>query len=135
MRKLAISLCAVLALSGCAKKADSIAAAYVSPTLYMNLSCAQLREEARVISSRAAAAAGVQNDKAGKDAAVTAVGLVVFWPAPFFVGGDSASAAEVSRLKGEMQAIEDASRRKGCGIQFQGTPPAKKTAQADTRSR
>ncbi|WP_062212739.1 hypothetical protein [Aureimonas sp. AU12] len=131
MRKIAIGLAAVLALSGCAKRADSIAAAYVSPTPYMGLSCAQLSEEAKVISSRAQAASGAQDSKAGKDAAVTAVGLVVFWPALFFVGGDSATAAEVSRLKGEMQAIEDASRRKGCKIQFAPKPaPAKPGAKA-----
>ena len=134
MRKLAIGLCAAVALSGCAKKAESITAAYVSPTPYMALSCEQLAEEAKVISSRAAAAAGVQDDKANKDAAVTAVGMVVFWPALFFLGGDGASVAEVSRLKGEMQAIEDASRRKGCKLQFQAPPPPKKTAQADTRA-
>jgi hypothetical protein len=47
------------------------------------------------------------------------VSLVLFWPAIFFVGGDNASAAEVARLKGEMQAIEQANIAKNCGMQFQ----------------
>jgi hypothetical protein len=105
-------------LTSCASRAKDIAAAYVSPTLYEKLSCKELQEEATSVSSRAAAAAGVQDKNAGQDAAVTTVGVVLFWPALFFTKGDGASAAEVARLKGEMQAIEDASRVKKCGINF-----------------
>ncbi|PTM96579.1 hypothetical protein [Mycoplana dimorpha] len=119
MKKLIVIAALCGALSACASKSDTIAASYVSSSLYMNLSCQQLAEEARSVSSRAAAAAGVQDKKAGQDAAVTAVGIVLFWPALFFTKGDGASAAEVARLKGEMQAIEDASRKKGCGLKFQ----------------
>jgi hypothetical protein len=43
----------------------------------------------------------------------------VFWPALFLIGGDKQGAAELARLKGEMDAIEQASIRKRCGIQFQ----------------
>lgn len=116
-----IGIIAVAAIS-CASKADKIAASYVSPTLYNHLSCSQLAEEAKAVSSRAVAASGVQDQKAGQDAAITTVGIVLFWPALFFNNGDGASAAEVARLKGEMQAIEDASRRKGCGISFSTDP-------------
>jgi hypothetical protein len=49
----------------------------------------------------------------------TAAAIVIFWPAAFFVGGDKQNAAELARLKGEMDAIEQASIRKNCGIQFQ----------------
>ena len=42
----------------------------------------------------------------------------VFWPALFFVKGDDAKTAELARLKGETEAIEQASIRKNCGIQF-----------------
>jgi hypothetical protein len=123
---IAVGLIAALAVS-CASKADSISASYVSPTLYNNLSCAQLADEAQAVSSRAAIAAGVQDKKAGQDAALTTVGIVLFWPALFFNSGDGASAAEVARLKGEMQAVEDASRRKGCGLKF-SSAPAKQAA-------
>lgn len=127
-KSIAISLMTIT-LASCASKADKISASYVSPTLYNNLSCPQLRNEAQVVSQRAAEAAGLQDKKAGQDAAITAVGVVLFWPALFFNNGDGATAAEVARLKGEMQAIEDASRRKGCGFNFKQAPatkPAKK---------
>ncbi len=60
-------------------------------------------------------------------------GLIIFWPAIFLVKGDGAQAAEVSRLKGEMQAIQTASSRKGCGIQFETQQP-KKAAKKATAS-
>lgn len=49
---------------------------------------------------------------------MTTVGVVLLWPALFFMKGDSADAAEVARLKGEMQAIGQVNRVKNCGIVF-----------------
>ena len=48
----------------------------------------------------------------------TTVGVVLFWPALFFIAGDGPKAAELGRLKGEMDAIESAAIQKKCGIQF-----------------
>ncbi|MFC3706040.1 hypothetical protein ACFOOL_14905 [Devosia honganensis] len=105
-------------LAGCATPPKDIAPAYVSTSLYENLSCKQLRSEAEGVSARAAAAFGKQSSNRGRDAAVTTVGVVLFWPALFFMKGDGADAAEVARLKGEMQAIEQVNRIKNCGIVF-----------------
>ena len=60
----------------------------------------------------------MQDKNASNDAVRTTVGVVLFWPAVLFNNGDNAHAAELARLKGEMQAIEDAARRKNCKIQF-----------------
>lgn len=126
MKNQVIALVAAAAMvSSCASKAKDIKASYVSSTLYQNLSCAQLREEAMSVSSRAAAASGEQDKQAGGDAAAVAVGVVLFWPALFFAKGDGAQAAEVARLKGEMEAIEKASLRNNCGIKFETAPPQK----------
>jgi hypothetical protein len=51
--------------------------------------------------------------------------VVVFWPAAFFVGGDKQTAAELSQMKGQMVAVEQASIAKKCSIQFQGKPPGR----------
>lgn len=110
---------ASLLLAGCATNPNQISAAYVSPVLYQNLSCQQLAAEAQRVSNAAAAASGAQSNQASKDAVMTTVGVVLFWPALFFIGGDKGNAAEVARLKGEMQAIEQANISKNCGIQFQ----------------
>lgn len=124
--KLVTATIVVGILSSCATKPSDIDAAYVSPTLYSNLSCDQLKREATEVSARAIAASGAQEKKATNDAVAVGVGLVLFWPALFFAKGDGAQAAEVSRLKGEMLAIERASKEKNCGIQFQTQAPAKK---------
>lgn len=114
----ALALCGVL-VSGCATNPNDIAPAYVSPVLYQNLSCEQLGQEAVRVSQAAAVATGAQQSQAGKDATMVGISLILFWPAAFFIGGDKGNAAEVARLKGEMQAIEQANIAKNCGIQFQ----------------
>jgi hypothetical protein len=113
--------CAVM-LAGCASRAENIAPSYASPLQYSSLTCPQIAEEAQRLSARLATASGLQNNKATGDAVVTTVGVLIFWPAVFFVNGDGATAAEVARLKGEAQALEDASMRKNCGIQFKRAP-------------
>ena len=117
MRRIcAALLCA--GLLGCASSSDKITATYVSPLQYENYNCRQLAEEAQRISHRASIAAGAQDKQASSDAVATTVAVVIFWPAAFFVGGDRQNAAELARLKGEMDAIEQTSIRKQCGITF-----------------
>ena len=112
-----VAACALLA--GCATSPKDITPAYVSPVLYQNLSCEQLGMEAARVSQAAATATGAQQSQAAKDATMVTVGVILFWPSLFFIGGDKASAAEVARLKGEMQAIEQANIMKNCGLTFQ----------------
>ena len=107
---------------GCAKPPEKIAASYVSPLLYQNLSCEQLQLEATRVSGRAAELTGAQSNSRGSDAALTAVGIVLFWPALFFIGGDDAQTTELARVKGEMQAIEQASIANNCGLIFSAAP-------------
>src|SRR5262245_43922915 len=112
-----------LALAGCAKDADQIGATYVSPYQYENFTCQQLSEEARRLSSRAAQAAGVQNEKASNDKVATTVGVIIFWPALFFIKGNDTVSSDLARMKGEMEAIEQVSVKKRCGIRFEHGPP------------
>jgi hypothetical protein len=109
---------AMLLLAGCASKSSDIAPSYVSPMQYDAYNCQQLAEEAQRISAHATETAGAQDSQATKDAVATTAAVVVFWPAAFFVGGDKQNAAELARLRGEMDAIEQTSIRKKCGIQF-----------------
>lgn len=117
---LPLAALACLTLTACADKSSEISASYVSPVMYERLSCAQLASEARATSARAAAAMNAQNKKANDDAVAVGVATVLFWPALFMVKGDGASAAEVARLKGEMQAIEQANIAKRCNLRLGG---------------
>lgn len=118
MKKLII-LCSIAGVLGaCATHPDNISAAYVSPNQYANYSCSQLREEATRVSARAMQVSGAQSSKATTDAVATGVGVILFWPTLFLIKGDGSTAAEVARLKGEMEAIEQVSVQKRCGIEF-----------------
>ena len=116
---------AALTLAGCASKASDVAPSYVSPMTYQSYTCAQLAAEAQRVSAAAAAASGAQDSQATKDAVATTVGVVIFWPSLFFIGGDKQTAAELANLKGQMDAIQQVSIQKQCGIQFQTAPPPK----------
>jgi len=123
-RILTVAAATTIAACGCARNPDRVVASYVSPVLYQSLTCEQLGIEATRVSSRAAVATGQQGRQATTDKVMTGVGVVLFWPALFFIGGDDAQTAELARLKGEMDAIEQTSIAKNCGIQFQRTGPA-----------
>jgi len=116
-----VALCA--ALGGCASSSEDIMPAYVSPVAYQGYTCQQLALEAQSISTRAATLSGAQDSQRTKDQWSTAAAVVIFWPAAFFVAGDKRMAAELSQMKGQMLAVEQASIAKKCGIQFQGQRP------------
>jgi hypothetical protein len=109
-------LIAAAVLSGCAKNASEIPAAYVSPYQYENWTCLQLADEAARVNSRAARAAGMQDEKATRDAVATTVAVVIFWPALFFVGGNDQQTAELAQLRGQAEAIEISATHKRCGM-------------------
>ena len=118
LTKSAVVATVALAITSCATKSKEIEAAYVSPIGYESYTCEQLGQEAQRVSSRAASLSGQQDQKAKKDAVAVGVSLILFWPAVFLVKGDNTTAAEISRLKGEMAAIEQVSTQKQCGFQF-----------------
>ena len=121
---IALSLSASsLGLSGCANDPKNISASYVSPIQYEGYTCPQIREEAARLSSKAAEITGVQQSKANGDAVAMGVGLVLFWPSLFFIKGDGSTATEVAHLKGQMDALEQASIKRKCNIQFQKEEP------------
>jgi hypothetical protein len=108
------ALCASI-LAGCASSPDEISAAYVSPVQYSGSECDQIRAELVRVSSRVREVAGAQQKQADIDAIAMGVALVVFWPALFFIGGNDRN-EELSRLKGEYDALEQAAIQKNCPV-------------------
>jgi hypothetical protein len=118
-----IAVLTALSLAGCASTAADVAPAYVSPIQYQSFTCPQLTAEAQRVAAAAAAASGAQDSQHTKDAVATTAAVIIFWPAAFFVQGDKNNAAQLAQLKGQMDAIQQASIAKNCGIQFQTAPP------------
>jgi hypothetical protein len=125
MRFACVALLSALIVAGCAKDASQVGATYVSPIIYENYTCPQLAEEAQRVSVRAQQAAGVQDEKATNDKIAMGVGIVVFWPAMLMTKGNDENTAELARLRGQMDAIEQTSIKKRCGINFQRAPAPK----------
>ncbi|WP_435641787.1 hypothetical protein [Micavibrio aeruginosavorus] len=102
-------------ITACAPHSEDIKAAYVSPMHYEDFSCKQIRSEMMRVSRKVQEISGVQDDQATGDSVALGVGLVLFWPALFFMIGDDQK-EEISRLKGEYDALEQSAIQKNCDI-------------------
>ena len=122
MRSVIISIVA-LSLAGCASSPDEMTASYVSPVQYQSYDCSQIGAELQRVTRRANELYGQLNKTASDDNAQMAVGMILFWPALFFLeGGDGPQATEYSRLKGERDALEQVAVQKHCDPSI--IPPA-----------
>lgn len=113
MRKLFLIL--VVALAGCAKNSTEIQSSYVSPLQYDDFSCSQIKSEIGRVGRKMNEVAGVQDKTASDDSVAMGVGLILFWPALFFIDS-SDQHVELARLKGEFDALEQSAVRKDCAV-------------------
>ena len=112
-----IALIPIFALLGCASQPEDIATVYVSPMQYQSFSCYQIEMELQRVNRRAGELHTSLDETADNDAGQMAVGLIIFWPALFFLeGGDGPQAQEYARLKGERDALEQSAIQKSCGL-------------------
>ena len=103
-------------LAGCATKGADVQAGYVPASLYSNLTCDQIAQELYDVGLKAGELSGQLDTAAGKDAGLVAVGIILFWPALFFVGGDKNKEAQLAQLKGTRDALIKAAKAKGCKL-------------------
>lgn len=100
-------------ISGCATSSSNIKPSYVSPLTYNNYDCEQLKGEKDRIIEKTLELSKKQDFEAGKDAIALTAGLVIFWPALFFMIGSDHS-DQISRLKGEYDSLESVQIEKNC---------------------
>lgn len=119
MAKSLTGLSAALLVCGCATNPDKMETAYVSPLQYSQYDCAQIGAEQGHVERRTGELYTKLRKDANNDAAQMTVGMLLFWPALFFLeGGDGPEAAEYSRLKGEYEALRTVAVEKKCGLEF-----------------
>lgn len=116
MKKSLIALiCFVTA--GCATQPSDLGSTYVPVATYAEYDCKQLTAEAGHINRRLGELYASLKKKADNDAVQMGIGLILFWPTLFALeGGDGPEAVEYSRLKGEYEAIRQASVQKDCPL-------------------
>lgn len=106
----AVSVC----LAACATPRQEIQAAYVSPLQYQNYNCSQIGEEIERVTRRVTEVGGNLDQRTSNDQGAMAVGMVLFWPALFFLKGDGPETNEYARLKGEYETLEKVAIQKEC---------------------
>lgn len=105
-------------LYGCATRPENVSASYVSPLQYHAYDCEQIQGELLRVNRHVTEVTGQQQNTADRDAVALGVGLVLFWPALFFmVGGDKSE--ELGRLKGEYDSLEQVAVAKKCDVSTQ----------------
>jgi hypothetical protein len=120
-----MAACALaLAIAGCAKKPESIAASYISDIPYQAYSCAQIGQEMVRVDSALSAASAQQNKARTNDT----VGVIFLGLPVSSLSGDNV-AAEIARLKGEKDALHRAGLIRNCSLPQPGAlPTAEKKA-------
>ncbi|UJQ95240.1 hypothetical protein [Mariluticola halotolerans] len=109
MKTLVCLAVTALIVTGCAKRPETIAPAYVSEVTYSHLDCGQLAKEQQQLNHAYTTAAQAQNDAATGDAVgVLFLGL----PTSTLSGGNIA--AQIADLKGRQQAVQQVMISKKC---------------------
>lgn len=105
---------AVAFVTGCATASKDISATYVSPAQYASYDCPQLTAETQRLQARYVELGGRLDQAATNDKTIMGVGLILFWPALFALGGTKSQEAEYGRLRGEYDAVQQTLIQKRC---------------------
>lgn len=105
---------AVAFVSACSTASKDISATYVSPSQYSSYDCTQLTAETQRLQARYLELGGRLDQAATNDKALMGVGLILFWPALFALGGTKSQEAEYGRLRGEYDAVQQTLIQKRC---------------------
>ena len=126
-----LALFLLFIVTGCATSPNEMTASYVSPLIYQSFDCQQLVMESDRVSRRVQSMHAKLAEKESDDSAKMAVGLILFWPALFFLDGDEDGAIEYKRLKGESEAIHQAAVAKKCDLKLLVPPMPKEVKKTE----
>ncbi len=101
--------CALAVLSSCASAPEAIRAQNIPAQPYIALSCGEL--STRIVQSSQAYEAAAADQRKAQQGDALGVFLIGV-PVSSMAGGDKE--ADISYRKGEMQALREAARQKGC---------------------
>ena len=109
----------------CASSSKDIETIYVSPDQYRPLNCKSLAHELAQLNLRKNTLSAEIDKKAANDEGITAVSVILFWPAAFALGGNKEQEQEYARIKGEYDAVVQVGAEKQCNLD---TSPALRVA-------
>jgi hypothetical protein len=88
---------------------------FVSPDQYQGLTCQEIGAEGERVARQVAQITGAEPN--GTDLSIAGQPIVVLWPSPL-VELSEENSKELARLKGQFEALDEASRRKRCSYSF-----------------
>jgi hypothetical protein len=123
----------LVAASGCAPHPDNIETRVVAADAYQGKSCDQLYEEKARLTGEVERVAGLQRENANTAAAITAVGVIIAWPLLLGLAATKDRQEELSKLRGEYDAVDLSIRTRHCTVPAPGGPsvPQARTPQID----
>ena len=107
-------LSAALLLSGCFTRSVDVRPAPANPADFLAWGCTRIDEEQDSVQLRAADLAYAVDERAGNNIMALGLGVTLFWPAILAMRPAGLEAADLARLKGRYEALQTASRMKGC---------------------
>ena len=126
-----LALFLLFIVTGCATSPNEMTASYVSPLIYQSFDCQQLVMESDRVSRRVQSMHAKLDEKESDDSAKMAVGLILFWPALFFLDGDEGGMIEYQRLMGESEAVHQAAVAKKCDLRLLVPPKPKEVKKTE----
>ena len=121
IKRITASIVLLAFVAGCSTAAKDITPANISPALYSNYDCDQVRLELLRVSTEVNTMTGKLDKNRENDNMATAAGIILFFPALFFLGGTKEQEARYAQLKGEYNALEQTSILKRCSLQNTGS--------------
>ena len=116
MKKIITLIILSFLIVSCATSPDKLNTQYIPASTYSNLDCDQIAGSLRQKNARMESLYVKLKSESQTDSTQMAVGMLLFWPTLLFLeGGDSPDAATYSRLKGEVEALNEISITKRCG--------------------
>jgi hypothetical protein len=103
-------------VTGCASKAADIGKTFVSPSIYSTYDCEQVNLEMMRYGTQISELEGKQNKRYKSDQMNGWLGTIILWPLLLFIKGDGEIASELKSAKGTMEALQQVSVEKKCGM-------------------
>ena len=103
-----------LGVAGCATRAVDVRPVPANAADFMAWDCSRIDDEQDAVQQRAADVAYAVDERAGNNILALGVGVTVFWPAILAMRPAGLEAQDLAQLKGRFEALQTASRLKGC---------------------
>ena len=115
MKKIILIL-TLLTIFSCstAQKSGDVSATRISVAPYLSMDCKSLATEQNSLLDQARALGAQVDAEYDSDKGLEVVTWVLFWPAVFWMDGNAESAAQLSSIKGQLEAVQEAQKINKC---------------------